>query len=133
MKILPCGVRLPPDGYMKKSQSRRRVKQLQVPVLPTEAIDIKRLAAECGLSVAAYLRELGLQYKPKGILDYKAVTELAKVNGDLGRLGGLLKMLLSNDNRLKSAGKDVVVPTIKEILEEIKVTQALLLETARRV
>jgi hypothetical protein len=115
---------------MKKKPSRRRVKQLQVPVLPTEDTEIKCNASNCGLPVAAYLRALGLQYKPKSILDYKAVTELAKVNGDLGRLGGLLKMLLTNNERL---GKEYAIPKIHELLDEIQTTQALLLETVKRV
>jgi hypothetical protein len=118
---------------MKKARSRQRVKQLQVPVLPSEIVTIKTNAANCGLPVAAYLRTLGLEYKPKTILDAKAVGELAKVNGDLGRLGGLLKMLLTNDERLKALGKDQVMPKITTILDEIQSMQGLLLEAVKRV
>jgi len=118
---------------MKKKPSRQRVQPLKVWALPDEAVAIKGNAANCGLSVSSYLRTLGLEYKPKGILDNKAVGELAKVNGDLGRLGGLLKMLLTNDERLNAVGKEQITPTINGILEEIKTTQSLLLETARKV
>lgn len=104
-----------------------------MPVLDGEMTDIKSNAATCGLSIAAYLRTLGLQYKPKGILDNKAVNELAKVNGDLGRLGGLLKMLLTNDERLKSMGKDQVMPKINDLLDQIQSAQGLLLEAAKKV
>jgi hypothetical protein len=132
--ILPCGTYgLPPGGEMKKKPSRQRVKQLHVPVLPSEAIEIKINAANCSMSVAAYLRELGLNHKPKTTLDAKAVLELAKVNGDLGRLGGLLKMWLTNDERLVALGKEQVVPKIHSLLEEIQTTQAMLLETAQKV
>ncbi|MEK6747126.1 MAG: conjugal transfer transcriptional regulator TraJ [Pseudomonadota bacterium] len=116
---------------MTKKQSRRRVHHLRVPVLPSETTKIKQNAADCGLSVAAYLRSVGLQYKPKGILDYKAVGELVKVNADLGRLGGLLKMWLSNDERLGVFNKESL--EINELLQEIQLTQSLLLETARKV
>ena len=116
---------------MTKKQSRRRVHHLRVPVLPSETIEIKQNAADCGLSVSAYLRSIGLQYKPKGILDYKAVGELVKVNADVGRLGGLLKMWLSNDERLGVFNKESL--EINELLQEIQATQALLLETARKV
>jgi len=134
MKILLLrGNRLPPGGEMDQKQSRRRTKQLHVPVLPDEIADIKCNAEKCGLSVAAYLRELGLRHHPKSILDANAVLELAKVNGDLGRLGGLLKMWLTNDDRLKTLGKERVVPMINGILEEIKTAQAVLLETARKI
>jgi hypothetical protein len=118
---------------MKKTQSRRRVKHLRVPALPDEIMEIKRNAAACGLPVAAYLRTLGLHYEPKGILDSNAVIELSKVNGDLGRLGGLLKMWLTNDDRLKALGKEEIKEKINTLLEEIQATQELLFEAAKKV
>jgi hypothetical protein len=132
--ILPFGA----TGYrlgdeMEKKPSRQRVKKLQVPILPAEEVAIKRNAGNCGLTVAAYLRTLGLEYRPKTILDNNAVGELVKVNADLGRLGGLLKMLLTNDERLKAIGKEQIMPTINGILEEIKTTQSLLLAAAQKV
>jgi hypothetical protein len=136
-KILLCeatGYRL--GGEMsenKKKPSRRRIQQVHVPVLPAEMTDIKRNAANCGLSVSAYLRNLGLQYRPKTILDANSVLELVRVNGDLGRLGGLLKMLLTNDEKVKALGKEQVTAKIYSLLEEIEVTQALLFETVKRV
>lgn len=102
---------------------------LKIWALPAESVAIKANAAKAGLPVSAYLRTLGLNHTPKTILDADAVMELAKVNGDLGRLGGLLKMLLTNDERMKSLGKDQV----NAMLEEIRNTQALLFETARKV
>lgn len=118
---------------MKKKPSRQRVQPLKVWALPAEAVAIKGNAANCGLSVSAYLRNLGIHHHPKSILDANNVLELAKVNGDLGRLGGLLKMWLTNDNRLKALGKEQVLPKIHSLLEEISATQALLLETAKKV
>ena len=118
---------------MKPKPSRQRVKQLQVPVLPAEAIAIKANAAQCGLPVAAYLRTLGLQHQPKTVLDGDAVLELARINGDLGRLGGLLKMWLTNENRFDLIGKDAGVATIHVLLDDIIKTQAILFETAQKV
>jgi hypothetical protein len=80
-----------------------------------------------------YLRSLGLQYKPKGILDNIAVLELVKVNADLGRLGGLLKMWLTNDERLELLGKEQVAPKIHKLLEEIQSTQDVMLVAAQKV
>lgn len=118
---------------MQKKPSRQRVKQLHVPALPAEISTIKINAANCGLSVAAYLRNLGLNYHPKTTLDSGAAIELAKVNGDLGRLGGLLKMLLTNDERLKALGKEQVSAKIDALLDDIQATQAVLFEAARKV
>ena len=118
---------------MQKRPSRQRVKKLQVPVLATEAEVIKSNAAKFGLPVAAYLRTLGLNHQPKTILDSKAVIELAKVNGDLGRLGGLLKMFLTNDEKLKLLGKEEVAAKIHALLDDMQTTQGLLLETVNKV
>jgi len=45
-----------------------------------------------GLSVSAYLRAAGLHHPIRSVLDHQAVCDLAKVNGDQGQLGGLLKL-----------------------------------------
>jgi hypothetical protein len=132
-----CGNRLPPGdtcmGSDKKKPSRQRIQSLKVWVLPAEASAIKSNAKDCSLPVAAYLRNLGLNYKPKTILDANSVLELVKVNGDLGRLGGLLKMLLTNEEKVKALGKEQVAAKIDSLLEEIEATQALLFETVKRV
>ncbi len=112
-----------------KKPSRCRVRPLKVWALPTEEVAIKEKAADCSMSVSAYLRELGLSYQPKSIFDADAVLELAKVNGDLGRLGGLLKMWLTNENRLTPE----VTPEIREVLKEIQNAQALLYEKVKQV
>ncbi len=64
-------------------------------VTPEEKADIERLAATTGLSVSTYLRTLGLGYEPKSILDAEHILGLLKIGGDLGRLGGLLKLWLA--------------------------------------
>ena len=118
---------------MEKKPSRQRVQPLKVWALPAEATTIKANAAKFGLPVSAYLRTLGLNHQPKTILDSKAVIELAKVNGDLGRLGGLLKMFLTNDEKVKLLGKEQTALKIDALLGEIQATQALLLETVNKV
>jgi hypothetical protein len=108
------------------------VHHLRVPVLPTENIAIKQNAANCSLSVSAYLRDLGLHYKPKGIFDGQAVMEMVKVNSDLGRLGGLLKMWLTNNDGWQALAKEQELPTIHGLLHNIQVIQDLLLVTVQR-
>ena len=116
---------------MKKQPSRQRVQLILVRVLPSEKQEIKTRAKQCGMSMASYLRTLGLNHRPKAVLDAKAVLELARVNGDLGRLGGLLKMLLTNNERLKD--KDRTVHNIEALLADIQTTQAVLFEAAKKV
>ena len=75
--------------------------------------------ASSGMSIAAYLREVGQGYQIKGVVDYERVRELARINGDLGRLGGLLKLWLTNDVRTAEFGE----ATIRQLLSRIEDTQ----------
>ena len=109
--------------------SPRRSKHLRVPVFPDEEQEVKRLAVASGLPVAAYLRNVGLGYRVSGILDYKRVEELARINGDLGRLGGLLKLWLTDDPRTATFGES----TIRAVLAKIEATQAEMLDVMRAV
>ena len=95
----------------------RKARHLRVPVLPAEEAQIKRLAAAAGLTVAAYLRKVGLGYRLPGILDHRRVEELARINGDLGRLGGLLKLWLTNDERTASFGEARIGAVLAKIAD----------------
>lgn len=109
------------DWTMKEEtkQPTRKARHLRVPVLPDEEVAIKKMAASAGLPVAAYLRNVGLGYQVRGILDNKRVEELARINGDLGRLGGLLKLWLTDDPRTARFGES----TIRALLSKIEDTQ----------
>jgi hypothetical protein len=73
----------------------RGKRPINVWVTADERQQIERLAAAASLPVSVYLRTLGLGYEPKSTLDAARVGELLKACGDLGRLGGLLKLWLS--------------------------------------
>jgi hypothetical protein len=118
---------------MEKIITRKNGRHLRVPVLPEEEEAIKANARAAGLTIAAYLRNVGIGYEIKGVLDQQAVLELAKVNGDLGRLGGLLKMWLSNDERLAMYDPEQLRQTILGVLDKIKEIQDVLLEKAVRI
>ena len=110
-------------------KATRKQRQLRVPVLPLEEATIKQMAASAGLPVAAYLRNVGLGYQVRGILDNKRVEELARINGDLGRLGGLLKLWLTDDQRTLKFGAS----TIRALLSKIEDTQGQMHEVMRAV
>ncbi len=107
----------------------RKHRHLRVPVSPVEEDEIKRLAGAAGLSIASYLRRVGLGYKITGIVDNRRVEELVRINGDLGRLGGLLKLWLTNDERTKSFDE----ATIRAVLSKVEDTQTMMHEVIRRV
>nr|WP_256595395.1 CopG family transcriptional regulator [Pseudomonas sp. LG1E9] len=59
-----------------------------------EKATITERAEEAGMSRSGYLRALGLNTPIRSVVDLAAVVDLAKVNGDLGRFAGLLKLWL---------------------------------------
>jgi hypothetical protein len=109
----------------QNSHITRKQRHLRVPVLPQEAEAIKAQAQAVGLPVAAYLRNVGLGIEVKSVLDYKRIEELARINGDLGRLGGLLKLWLTNDERLRQ----VKARELRAVLNKIEANQ----ETMRTI
>jgi hypothetical protein len=72
---------------------------------------------------------VGLGYEVRGILDHRRVEELLKINADLGRLGGLLKLWLTNDERTAAFSES----TIRVLLGKIEDTQDKLHEVVREV
>nr|CDG15379.1 IncP-type oriT binding protein TraJ [Yersinia pestis 16/95] len=103
----------------EKEHGRRRRQHLRVPVFPEEKDEIEANAKRAGVSVARYLRDVGQGYQIKGVMDYQHVRELVRVNGDLGRLGGLLKLWLTDDVRTLQFGE----ATILALLSRIEATQ----------
>ena len=82
----------------KEEESRDRNRPLRVFVSERERAEIETRAAATGLSVSAYLRNLGLGFQPHSTLDQEAILALLKVNADQGRLGGLFKLWLSGQS-----------------------------------
>ena len=85
-----------PAGKVEESRDRNR--PLKVFVSERERAEIETRAAATGLSVSAYLRNLGLGFQPHSTLDQEAILALLKVNADQGRLGGLFKLWLSGQS-----------------------------------
>ena len=85
-----------PAGKVEESRDRNR--PLRVFVSECERAEIETRAAATGLSVSAYLRNLGLGFQPHSTLDQEAILALLKVNADQGRLGGLFKLWQSGQS-----------------------------------
>lgn len=104
--------------------TRKNSPPIKVYCLPEERDQIEANAKAAGLSLSTYLLNVGMGYQIRGIVDNKQVEELAKVNGDLGRLGGLLKLWLTNDARTLQFGE----ATIRAVLSRILDTQDKMIE-----
>lgn len=107
---------------------RDRQRPLRVVVSDDERAEIERRAELANLSVSGYLRAAGLNQPIRSALDYKAVLELAHVSGDLGRLGGLLKLWLAEQR-----GKGASVADVNRVLRETRELQDRMRELMGRV
>jgi hypothetical protein len=112
-----------------KRTTRRNSTSIRVYCLPEEHLQIEANAKAAGLSMSTYLLNIGLGYQIKGIVDNNEVEKLAKVNGDLGRLGGLLKLWLTNDERTANFSE----ATIRAVLSRILDTQDLMADTMKSI
>lgn len=113
----------------EKKPTRKDSTPIVVRVTPDEKAEIDSLARQTGQSTSAYLRLLGQGYVPKSIVDHGKVMELARINGDLGRLGGLLKLWLTNDARTAQFGES----TLRAVLARIEDAQSKMLEIMKTV
>ncbi|NIF90019.1 conjugal transfer transcriptional regulator TraJ [Burkholderia sp. Cy-637] len=116
----------------KQGVTRKNGRHLRVPVLAEEEAAIKEKAEQAGLSVAAYLRNVGMGYTIQGVIDARLVRELAKINSDQGRLGGLLKLWLTNSEKLGGQDPDQMRRIIGGVLDRIIALQSELLNLARQ-
>ncbi len=104
----------------RKKDTRKGNSPIKVYCLPEEKAQIEANAKAAGMSLSSYLLVIGQGYKIQGVVDFEQVKELAKINGDLGRLGGLLKLWLSHDPRTRH----IDAATMRAVLAKIESTQA---------
>ena len=105
--------------------TRLRSKPMYVWATAEERAEIQRLARATGMSQSAYLRTVGLGYEPPSTCDPDAVLALARIHADQGRLGGLLKLSLSQE---KGASKDLA-----DLVRQLRETQLTLLDTINKI
>lgn len=117
----------------ERRTTRKGCTPICVYCLPHEKAEIETLAKASGNSASSYLRLVGQGYVVRGILDYEHVAELAKINGDLGRLGGLLKLWLTDDAKLATFGVTPTSRSIVGVLEEIRGNQVAIREVMARI
>ena len=110
-----------------RRQARDRLNPLRVVVSDAEREAIQRRAAAASLSVSAYLRAAGLGQTIRSTLDHATVLELARINADQGRLGGLLKLWLVERPEQGAAARDV-----RAMLDRIGELQGKLADLAGR-
>ncbi|WMW66326.1 plasmid mobilization protein [Nitratidesulfovibrio liaohensis] len=93
---------------------------MKIYVDPNEYVEIIQSAERTQLSVSTYVRRLCLGMPTPTFEKQKAVRELLGVNADLGRLGGLLKMWLMDEDRNQREAE--------RLLHELQQIKALLVQ-----
>ena len=106
---------------------KSRIVVFKVYLTPEEKEAIAANAKGSRMAISAYLRSRAMGEAPASGLDLDEMNKLLKVSADLGRLGGLMKMLLTNDERLEDMGREMGRATIDGVLVDIRATQAQLL------
>lgn len=105
-----------------KTKARRRSKPIEVWVNDEEKAQITARAEQSGLSRSGYLRAVGLNYPIRSVVDLTAVADLAKVNGDLGRIAGLLKLWLAEKRGqgARAVDVDAMMVEFRELQGEVR-------------
>jgi hypothetical protein len=111
-----------------KSKARRRGKPIEVWVNDEEKALITERANQAGLSRSGYLRAVGMNYPIRSVVDLTAVADLAKVNGDLGRVAGLLKLWLA-----EKRGQGANPHDVEAMMNNFRSLQAEMLAVMSRV
>ena len=116
----------------ERPRRRPRDRWVQFRATAEEAQAIAAQARGVGMSVGAYLRAVGAGYQPRAVVDRDRIDAMLKINGDLGRLGGLLKLWLSDDAKLNQFDRGQVRQAILAALRRIDENQGTLLGVIRR-
>lgn len=81
----------------QKRTTRKESTRITLYLLPEEKAFIDTKAKELGVSSNEFIRASIRGQKFPSFVDQKSVEELVKLRADLGRLGGLLKLWLTDD------------------------------------
>lgn len=101
---------------------RVRNTPLKVYVTPTEREHIETLAKRTHKTSSALLRDLAMGFEPRSSFDRDAIEALIRLHADQGRLGGLLKLWLSGEQRAQGAS----VSDVRSLLQQIESLQVQL-------
>jgi hypothetical protein len=128
VRVLPGGLTEQDEQNAMEKETLARKGPLWVFMSADERARIEQRAGVAGLSISAYLRASGLGHPIRSVLDYDAVRDLAKLNGDQNRLGDLLKLWLED-----RPGRGAPEIEVRRLLERIDELQGRLIDVVSRV
>ena len=107
----------------KNEKTRRESSPIKVWVTPEEKAAIKAKAGAHSLSASSYLRRLGLAMPVESTIDQRAILDLVKINADLGRFGGLIKMWLTTNADFESLSAQGLQRKLESTLSDVRQLQ----------
>jgi hypothetical protein len=105
--------------FAEKGQTRKTSPAFRVYATPEERAQIIATAQACNLSVSEFLRTLGAGYAPAAWLDAEAMERLRQAIAEQGRLGGLLKMWLTDREKYDQT----TMWTMRKLSETLTISQ----------
>ena len=105
-----------------------RQKPFKVYVSSSDRDEIIERARQAGMSISEYLRITGLNGQIRSVYDLDAIMQLSRVNGDLGRMGGLLRLWLT-----ERPGEGSSIAELRHLYDEIKSLQQQMLNLMARL
>ena len=102
--------------------------------LTLDEFETIKFKAKCtGITASEYLRSLGMNYPLKSMVDQLAVDEMVKAKNDLGRLGGLFKKwLVDQEGRTGNIGS-MSYEDINNLVSDLEKKSIELLEVAKTI
>lgn len=98
----------------RKRKRRPRGTPIKVWVTDEERAALVGRADQAGMSQSAFLRAAGLNHPIRSVYDLKAVGEMVRVQGELGRIAGVLREWRAEPHSLGAKPGDVE-KTLKEL------------------
>lgn len=114
---------------LDEGKARDRSRPLRAVVNAEERAQIEQRAKGARLTISAYLRACALGIRVRSsALEHEQVMLLSRVNADQGRLGGLLKLWLTD-----RPGTGATIREVRQLLAQIEAVQAQLAEASSRL
>ena len=105
----------------RRSNRRQRTELIQVRVTSSERKELERISTLVAKPVSTYVRTIALGSEIKSKTDERLVLEVARLRGDLGRVGGLLKLWLTNEERFDfESGKNPSSSDVRRVLAQVE-------------
>ena len=125
------------DAKHKRSESRKRQAHIMIRVSEEEKVRIRQKAAMAGYPhrTGTYIRKAVLNYPLHSLVDQYAVDQLLQAKADLGRLGGLFKLWLTENEDFKVSAKigERSYEDVEQLVKELEANAKELIEIAKKL